>query len=120
MGSGSGARARVARRASKAASPPGVTLNLFIARKASPSSVVLPSASTCRQPPGVASGAVPPDTGSRPSHMAALGLPLVFRAVATSIDAIPPRVPPPCASLKASPAFHASKLGLSSHTVHEM
>ena len=91
-----------------------------MAMKASASSVVLPSATTVRQPPGVASGAVVPDTGRIPSHMAGLGLPLVFRAVDTSIAAMPPMVPPPCASLKASPDFHASKFETSSHTVHEM
>ena len=40
--------------------------------------------------------------------MAAFGLPLVFWAVAISMDAMPPMVPPPCASLKASPRFQAS------------
>ena len=33
---------------------------------------------------------------------------------------MPPTVPPPCASLNASPAFHASKNSFSSQTVHEM
>ena len=52
--------------------------------------------------------------------MAAFGLPFVFMAVATSISAMPPMVPPPCASLNASPRFHASKSSKRSHTVHEM
>ena len=90
--------------------------------KTSPSSCVSPSAATSRQPDPpavlVASGAMV--TGSRPSHIAAFGLPLVFRAVATSIDAMPPIVPPPCASLKASPVFHALKLSWESQTVQLM
>jgi hypothetical protein len=78
--------------------------------KASPSSISFPSAATSRHPDddavAAAGGMV---TGRMASHMAALGLPFVFMAVASSMDAIPPTVPPPCASLKASPLFHELK-----------
>lgn len=86
------------------------TENRFIAMKASPSSVTLPSATTSRHPDSAAVAAAGGTvTGRIASHMAALGLPLVFMAVARSMAAIPPMVPPPWASLKASPLFHALK-----------
>eukprot|EP00967_Tisochrysis_lutea_P081213 scaffold111946_cov30-Tisochrysis_lutea.AAC.4 len=62
-----------------------------MAMNASASSMFSPSATTSRHPEselvGVDGGIV---TGRIASHIAALGLPLVFMAVASSIDAMPP------------------------------
>ena len=55
----------------------------------------------------------------RQQALPALRLAFVFRATASSIDAMPPMVPPPCASLNASPVRHASNC-LDSQIVQEM
>ena len=108
---------RVAKRSSNSSKPPSTTGKRFIATKTSAGRVDSPSATTRFQPsPSV--GAAPGRlSGRRPSHAQTLGLPLVFCMVAMTIDAMPPIVPPPWASLKASPFFQASKFSLVSQTV---
>ena len=58
--------------------------------------------------------------GSSASKNAGLGAPSSVCEEETSISTNPQSVPPPCASLNASPLRHASKLGLSSQMVNEL
>mmetsp|Transcript_31606 Transcript_31606/g.103014 ORF Transcript_31606/g.103014 Transcript_31606/m.103014 type:complete len:240 (-) Transcript_31606:196-915(-) len=98
-----------------------VTSKRFIATKQSASSAFTPSASTSRQPPtasGTASGMF--TIGRRPSKKAGFGPPLRIRSEEMIMSAKPKRLPPPCASLKASPVRHASKAFLSDQTVSDI